>query len=125
VHPWLAADAIRWYAEHPADREAIGTTREHERLPAAVGVAAYPMPVVVPLNSLTRHAVVWAVIPCLDPAMTAPTELQAPLLALMVVKRLGCLALAAAVLILLLLPSKRQAVGADRGAAPDVVTLGG
>jgi hypothetical protein len=32
MHPWLLADAIRWYAEHPADRTAIGTHTEHQRL---------------------------------------------------------------------------------------------
>jgi hypothetical protein len=34
VHPWFLADAIRWYAEHPADRGAIGTESEHQRLVA-------------------------------------------------------------------------------------------
>jgi hypothetical protein len=32
VHPWFLADAIRWYAEHPNDRDAIGTDAEHQRL---------------------------------------------------------------------------------------------
>lgn len=36
VHPRLLAAAIRWYAEHPADRPAIGTDAEHARLIAAL-----------------------------------------------------------------------------------------
>ena len=36
VHPWLLAGAIRWYAEHPEHRAAIGTQAEHDRLIAAV-----------------------------------------------------------------------------------------
>lgn len=36
VHPRLMAAAIRWYAEHPEDRAAIGTSAEHERLRAAL-----------------------------------------------------------------------------------------
>jgi hypothetical protein len=34
VHPGFLADAIRWYVEHPADRVAIGTQTEHDRLVA-------------------------------------------------------------------------------------------
>jgi hypothetical protein len=41
VHPWLVADAIRWYAEHPEDRPAIGTEAEHTRLLAALAAGAY------------------------------------------------------------------------------------
>lgn len=44
VHPWLVADAIRWYAEHPEDRAAIGTEAEHARLLAAVGADAWGSP---------------------------------------------------------------------------------
>ena len=36
VHPAFLADAIRWYAEHPEHRAAIGTQAELERLVAAV-----------------------------------------------------------------------------------------
>ncbi|GIH03830.1 hypothetical protein Rhe02_18970 [Rhizocola hellebori] len=36
VHPWFVADAIRWYAEHPEDRPAIGQPAEHDRLLAAI-----------------------------------------------------------------------------------------
>jgi hypothetical protein len=36
VHPWFLADAIRWYAEHPEDRAAIGTQAEHDRLVTAL-----------------------------------------------------------------------------------------
>lgn len=36
VHPWLLAGAIRWYAEHPEHRTAIGTQAEHDRLIAVV-----------------------------------------------------------------------------------------
>lgn len=32
IHPWLLADAINWYAEHPEHRPAIGTQAEHDRL---------------------------------------------------------------------------------------------
>ncbi|HCU52157.1 MAG TPA: hypothetical protein DGG94_20565 [Micromonosporaceae bacterium] len=32
IHPWFLADAIRWYAEHPEHRDAIGTQQEHDRL---------------------------------------------------------------------------------------------
>ncbi|HZM79337.1 MAG TPA: hypothetical protein VFC19_26700 [Candidatus Limnocylindrales bacterium] len=39
VQPWLVADAIRWYVEHPEDRAAIGTEAEHARLLAALGAA--------------------------------------------------------------------------------------
>lgn len=44
VHPWLLADAIRWYAEHPEDRAAIGTEAGHERLLAAVGADVWGQP---------------------------------------------------------------------------------
>lgn len=37
MHPWLVADAIRWYVEHPEHRAAIGTEAEHARLIAALG----------------------------------------------------------------------------------------
>ncbi|MBV1854940.1 hypothetical protein [Catellatospora tritici] len=43
VHPVLLADAIRWYAEHPEHRAAIGTAAEHDRLLADLG-AAQPVP---------------------------------------------------------------------------------
>lgn len=36
THPWLLADAIRWYVEHPEHRAAIGTQAEHDRLLAAL-----------------------------------------------------------------------------------------
>jgi hypothetical protein len=36
VHLWFLADAIRWYAEHPEDRAAIGTHAEHDRLVMAL-----------------------------------------------------------------------------------------
>jgi hypothetical protein len=36
VHPAFLADAIRWYAEHPEHRAAIGTQAELERLVAAL-----------------------------------------------------------------------------------------
>jgi hypothetical protein len=42
VHPLFLADAIRWYADHPADRAAIGTQTEHDRLLAALGASAGP-----------------------------------------------------------------------------------
>ncbi|GIH05891.1 hypothetical protein Rhe02_39580 [Rhizocola hellebori] len=41
AHPWLLADTIRWYAEHPEHRAGIGTQEEHDRLIAAV-TADYP-----------------------------------------------------------------------------------
>ncbi|GAA1376401.1 hypothetical protein [Catellatospora chokoriensis] len=36
VHPWLLADAIRWYVDHPGHRASIGTQAELDRLHAAV-----------------------------------------------------------------------------------------
>lgn len=42
AHPWLVADAIRWYVEHPADRPAIGTRAEHGRLSAVLTGTARP-----------------------------------------------------------------------------------
>jgi hypothetical protein len=36
LQPDFLADAIRWYVEHPADRAAIGTTAEHDRLVTAL-----------------------------------------------------------------------------------------
>jgi len=36
VHPWFLADAIRWYANHPEHRAAIGTDAEHDRLVGAL-----------------------------------------------------------------------------------------
>lgn len=39
VHPWLVTDAIRWYAEHPQDRAAIGSQAEHDRLVQALELA--------------------------------------------------------------------------------------
>jgi hypothetical protein len=36
THPWLLADAIRWYAEHPEHRAGIGTQEEHDRLISTV-----------------------------------------------------------------------------------------
>jgi hypothetical protein len=36
AHPWLPADAIRWYAEHPEHRAGIGTQEEHDRLISTV-----------------------------------------------------------------------------------------
>jgi hypothetical protein len=41
AHPWLLADAIRWYAEHPEHRADIGTQEEHDRLISTV-TADYP-----------------------------------------------------------------------------------
>ncbi|MEV4534241.1 hypothetical protein AB0J82_10480 [Asanoa sp. NPDC049518] len=32
IHPWFLADTIRYYAEHPEHRAAIGTPEEHDRL---------------------------------------------------------------------------------------------
>ncbi|GAA2372917.1 hypothetical protein GCM10010170_075370 [Dactylosporangium salmoneum] len=40
VHPWFLADAIRWYAEHPEHRAAIGTDAEHQRLITELATAA-------------------------------------------------------------------------------------
>lgn len=40
-HGWLLAGAIRWYLEHPADRAAIGTPAEHDRLVAEVTAAGH------------------------------------------------------------------------------------
>ncbi|NUT22776.1 MAG: hypothetical protein HOV77_26715 [Hamadaea sp.] len=42
VHPVFLADAIHWYADHPADRAAIGTAAEYDRLLAALGVRPAP-----------------------------------------------------------------------------------
>jgi hypothetical protein len=36
AHPWLLADTIRWYAEHPEHRAGIGTQEEHDRLIATL-----------------------------------------------------------------------------------------
>jgi hypothetical protein len=36
IHPVFLADAIRWYADHPEHRAAIGTQTEHNRLVAAL-----------------------------------------------------------------------------------------
>ena len=36
IHPWVLADAIRWYVEHPADRDALGTAGAQDRPFAAV-----------------------------------------------------------------------------------------
>jgi hypothetical protein len=41
VHPWFLGDAIRFYADHPERREAIGTPAEHERLLADLGAGAH------------------------------------------------------------------------------------
>jgi hypothetical protein len=38
IHPWLLADAIRYYVEHPEQRAAIGTRAGHERLLTDLGV---------------------------------------------------------------------------------------
>jgi len=48
VHPWLLADAIRWYVEHPEHRAAIGTEAEHARLVSAVGADVPRQPVSPP-----------------------------------------------------------------------------
>lgn len=50
THPWLVADAIRWYVDHPDDRAGIGTAEGHERLIAALSVwqPAAPRPGVPP-----------------------------------------------------------------------------
>lgn len=40
VHPWLVADAIRWYVEHPEHRAAIGTSAELDRLRGSVSPRA-------------------------------------------------------------------------------------
>ena len=42
VHPWLLADAIRWYVEHPTARDALGTPGEQDRLIAALSGAPQP-----------------------------------------------------------------------------------
>lgn len=36
IHPWILADTIRWYVEHPADRDALGTPGAQDRLIAAL-----------------------------------------------------------------------------------------
>jgi hypothetical protein len=41
THAWLLAGAIRWYLEHPADRAAIGTPVEHDRLVAELAATAH------------------------------------------------------------------------------------
>ena len=40
VHPWFLTDAIRFYADHPDRRDAIGTRTEYERLLADLGAGA-------------------------------------------------------------------------------------
>jgi hypothetical protein len=40
VHPWVLADAIRYYVDHPDRRAAIGTHAEHDRLLADLAQAA-------------------------------------------------------------------------------------
>lgn len=39
VHPWLIADAIRWYVEHPAERDLLGTPGAQDRLLASLAGA--------------------------------------------------------------------------------------
>jgi hypothetical protein len=52
VHPWFVADAIRWYAEHPEHRSAIGQPAEHDRLLAALSQdVTLHQPVTVSPNS--------------------------------------------------------------------------
>lgn len=55
THRWLIADAIRWYAEHPEDRAAIGTEAEHDRLTGRFEIRAE----VKPSRPLTIAIAVW------------------------------------------------------------------
>jgi hypothetical protein len=59
THPWFLAAAIRWYAEHPKDRAAIGTPGEYDRLvrdlTAAAHVPAEPEPVPPPPTTPTAE----------------------------------------------------------------------
>jgi hypothetical protein len=48
THDWLLAGAVAWYAQHPADRAAIGTAAEHARLVAALTAAQQTMSLVSP-----------------------------------------------------------------------------
>ncbi|MEV0269338.1 hypothetical protein AB0H43_11210 [Hamadaea sp. NPDC050747] len=59
----LLADAIRWYAEHPQDRAAIGTPAEHERLLRVLGSADQPSePPAPPTPPAELTAATWAIV---------------------------------------------------------------
>ncbi|GLI02285.1 hypothetical protein [Phytohabitans aurantiacus] len=47
IHPWVLADAIRYYVAHPEHRAAIGTATEHDRLRQTLHAGLPPPPAAI------------------------------------------------------------------------------
>jgi hypothetical protein len=68
VNPWLLSAAIKWYADHPDERAAIGTQPGYERLLEALRVNEFPEPPPPTKPSPPRPVLVaswltWAAVP--------------------------------------------------------------
>ena len=99
----VIADAVRWYAEHPECRPAIGTEEEFDRLCAAIadGATTEPAPLVPPA-----------------PPAAVPLRLRHPRLAMVLVHLTYVVAtLIAAVTLVLIFAQQDQLLAAERASA--------